>query len=114
MLDYASEDIDGMDDDAKEEQSQNPSFIGRWKATYTYDVYMVDTPKEDDGDGGKDPVEDKYFVAPPKRRHQRRRSKSRCGKDNHTGTRDNNTPENAEDPAAPIEPTSEQDDWEDG
>ena len=44
-LDYASEDIDGMDDDAEEEQSQNPSFNGRWTATSTYDVYMVDTPK---------------------------------------------------------------------
>ena len=29
MLDYGSEDIDGMDDDADEEQSQNPPFTGR-------------------------------------------------------------------------------------
>ena len=28
MLDYASEDIDGMDDDAGEEQAQNPPFTG--------------------------------------------------------------------------------------
>ena len=48
MLDYASEDINGMDDDAGEEQSQNPPLTGRWTATSTYDVYMVDTPKEDD------------------------------------------------------------------
>ena len=28
MLDYASEDIDGMDDDARDEQGQNPPFTG--------------------------------------------------------------------------------------
>ena len=45
MLDYGSEDIDGMDDDAGEGQAQNPPFTGRWTATSSYDVYMVDTPK---------------------------------------------------------------------
>ena len=29
MLDYGSEDIDGMDDDAGEEEAQNPPFTGR-------------------------------------------------------------------------------------
>ena len=43
MPDYGSKDIDGMDDDANEEQGQNPSFTGRWTATSSYDVYMVDT-----------------------------------------------------------------------
>ena len=112
MLDYASEDIDDMDDDAGDEQGQDPPFTGRWTVTSTYDVYMVDTPKEDDGDGRKDSVEDKPVEAPSKRRHQRCRSKSRRGKDSNTGTGDNNTPEDAEDPEAPIEPTSEQDDVE--
>ena len=28
MLDYGSEDIDGMDDDAREEQADNPPFTG--------------------------------------------------------------------------------------
>ena len=102
-----------MDDDAGDEQGQNPPFTGRWTATSTYDVYMVDTPKEDDDDQ-KDPVEDQPAEAPPKRRRQWRRSKSRHQKDSNTGTEDNNTPENAEDPEAPVEPTSEQDDWEDG
>ena len=51
---------------------------------------------------------------PPKRRRQRRRSKSHCGKDSNTGTGDNDTPENAEDQEDPIELTSEQDDREDG
>ena len=30
MLDYGSEDIDGMDDDAGEEEAQNPPLTGRW------------------------------------------------------------------------------------
>ena len=37
-LDYGSEDIDDMDDDADEEQDQNPPFTGRWTATSSYDV----------------------------------------------------------------------------
>ena len=49
-----------------------------------------------------------------KRRRQRRRSKSRCGKDSDTGTRENNTPDDAEDKEYPVEPTSEQDEREDG
>src|SRR5215216_2605784 len=69
MLDYASEDIDGMDDDVEVEQGQNPPLTGRWTTTSTYDVYMVDTPKEDDnGEGRKDPVEDEPADAPPKHR----------------------------------------------
>ena len=48
MLDFGSEDIDGMDDDAGDEQEPPP--MGRWTATSSYDIYMVDTPKEDDGD----------------------------------------------------------------
>ena len=59
MLDYGSEDIDGMADDAGEEQAQKPPLIGRWTATSSYDVYMVDTPKENNGNNEKDPVEDK-------------------------------------------------------
>ena len=54
-----------MDDDAGDEQGQNPSFTGRWTATSTYDVYMVDTPKEDDDDK-ENPVEDKPAKAHPK------------------------------------------------
>ena len=53
MLDCVSKDIDNMDDDAGEEQSQNPPLTGCWTSTSTYDVYMVDTPKEDDGEGGR-------------------------------------------------------------
>ena len=99
---YDSEDIDDMDDDAGEEEDQNQPFTGRWTTTSSYDVYMVGTPEEDGDYGKKDPVEDKPAEAPPKRRRQRRRSKSRRDEDNNTGTGDNNTPENAENPDAPV------------
>ena len=49
MLDFDSEDIDGMD--ADEGDDEEPAPIGPWKATSSYDIYMVDTPKEGDGDG---------------------------------------------------------------
>ena len=57
MLDFDSKDIDGMDNDAGGEEEPPPT--GRWTATSSYDIYMVDTPKEDDGDDTKDPVENK-------------------------------------------------------
>ena len=107
MLDYGSEDIDGMDDDADEEQGQNPPFTGRWTATSSYDVYMVDTPKRTNDDDKENPVEDKHPEIQPKRRRQRRRSKSRCGNDSNTGMGENNTPDNAEDNEDPVEITSE-------
>ena len=47
-LDFDSEDIDNMDDDAGEEQEPLPT--GRWTTTSSYDIYMVDTPKENNGD----------------------------------------------------------------
>ena len=75
---------------------------------------MVDTAKEDDSDGGKCPVEDKPSEAPQKLQRQRHRSKSSREKDSNTGTGDNDTPENAKDQEGPIEPTSKQDDQEDG
>ena len=43
MLDFDSEDFDGMDDEAGDEQEPPPS--GRWTAPSSYDIYMVDTPK---------------------------------------------------------------------
>ena len=46
MLDFDSEDIDGMDDDAGDDQEPVPT--GHWKATSSYDIYMVDTPKGSD------------------------------------------------------------------
>ena len=49
MLDYDSEDIDGMDDDAGDDQEPAPT--GHWKATSSYDIYMVDIPKDGNGEG---------------------------------------------------------------
>ena len=49
MLDFDSEDIDDMDDDVGYEHK--PAPIGHWKATSSYDIYMVDTPKEGNGNG---------------------------------------------------------------
>ena len=46
MLDFDSEDINGMD--ADEGDDEEPAPIGTWKATSSYDVYMVDAPKDDD------------------------------------------------------------------
>ena len=68
MLDYDSEDIDGMDNDAGEEQAQKPPLTGCWTATSSYDVYMVDTPKEVNGDDKEDPVEHKTPEIQPKHR----------------------------------------------
>ena len=63
MLDFDSEDIDGMDDDAGDEQEPPPT--GRWTATSSYDIYMVDTPKEGNGD---ETAEDDPSKKQPKRR----------------------------------------------
>ena len=63
MLDFDSEDIDGMDADAGDDEEPAPT--GPWKATLSYDIYMVDTPKEGDGDGTS---EDDPSKKQPKRR----------------------------------------------
>ena len=103
-----------MDDDAGEEQAQKPSLTGRWTTTSLYDVYMVDTPKENNSDNEKDLVQDKPPEIQPKRRRQRCCSKPRRGKNSDTDTRENHTPDYAEDNEDPVEPTSEQDEWKDG
>ena len=63
VLDYDSEDIDGMDNDAGDYQEPVPT--GHWKTTSSYDIYMVDTPKEGDGEGT---TEDDPSKKQPKRR----------------------------------------------
>ena len=75
MLDYGSEHIEDMDDDANKEQGQDPPFTGCWTATSSYDVYMVDTPKENRGDDKEDPVEDK----PPEIQPERTCGAPMCG-----------------------------------
>jgi len=105
MLDFDSEDIDGMD--ADEGDAQEPAPIGHWKATSSYDIYMVDTPKEGNGDGT---TEDDPSKKQPKRRRQRRRSKSRQSKNGDSGTGDNTTPDSAKE--HPPQQDSAQEDGE--
>ena len=56
-LDFDSEDINGMDDDDGEEQEPPPT--GRWTATSSYDVYMVDTPKRNNNEDRKNANRDR-------------------------------------------------------
>ena len=93
-----------MDNDAEEVQEPLPT--GRWTATSSYDIYMVDTPKENNGDN-ENPVKDKPPEIQPKRRLQRCRSKPRHSKNNNTITEEDNTLDGAENNQDPIEPTSE-------
>ena len=100
MLDYGFEDITGMDDDAGNEQGQDAPFTGRWTATSSYDVYMVDTPKGY-GDDKEEPDTNKTSETQSKRRRPKRRPKPRRSRDDNTGTGENSTPgdtENNEDP----------------
>ena len=112
MLDYGSEDFNGIDDDAEEEQGRNPPLIGRGTVTSSYDIYMVDTPKETNDDDKEDPVEDKPPETQPKSRRPRRRSKSRRSKDSNTSTGENNTPDDAKNNEDLAEVTSEQEEQE--
>ena len=91
MLDFDSEDTDGMD--ADEGDDEEPAPTRSWKATSSYDIYMVDTPKEGDGDGT---AEDDPSKKQPKRRCQRRRSKFCQNKYGDSSTGDNNTLERAQ------------------
>ena len=97
MLDFGSEDIDSMDDDAGEEQEPPPT--GRWTATSSYDIYMVDAPKESDGNKA---TQDNPLEKQSKHRRHRRRSKPRHSKTSDTGTGDNNAGNSAEDEDNPI------------
>ena len=77
MLDFDSEDIDGMDDDAGDDQELAPT--GHGKATPTHDVYMVDTPRGSDNEEKRDVAKDNSPNKQPKRR-RKRRPKSRLDK----------------------------------
>src|SRR3954470_5229468 len=65
MLHFDSEDIDGMDDDAGDELEPPPT--GRWTATSSHDIYMVDTPKENDDEEREDAAKDSSLEKQPKR-----------------------------------------------
>ena len=105
MLDFGSKDIDGMDDDAGEEQEPPPT--GRWTATSSYDIYMVDTPKESDGNKA---TEDNPLEKESKHRRHWCHSKPRHSKSSDTGTRDNNAADSAEDEDNPLQPGFERED----
>ena len=94
-----------MDDDAGDEEEPLPT--GHWTATSSYDIYMVDTPKEGNGD---ETMEDDPSKKQPKRWRQRLRSKSHQGKSGDTGTGDNSTPDSAEDNNNPLQQDLEQED----
>ena len=70
VLDFDFEDIDGMDDDTGEA----PESPGHGTATWSHDIYMVDTPNKDDSDN----PEDKTPGQKPKRRRRRRPKSSNC------------------------------------
>ena len=70
MLDYDSEDIDGMDDDAEDNQDSAPN--GHGKATPAHNIYMVDTPKGSDNEEKRDVAKDNSPNKQPKRRRKRR------------------------------------------
>ena len=107
MLDFDSEGIDGMDDDVGGEEEPLPT--GHWTATSSYDIYMVDTPKEGNGD---EIAEDDHSKKQPKRRRQRCRSKSRQSKSGDPGIGDNSTPDSAEDNNNPLQQDLELEDGE--
>ena len=50
-------DFDGMDDDVGDEQEPLPTV--HWTPTSSYDVYMVDTPKENNNEERKDAAKDR-------------------------------------------------------
>ena len=100
VLDFDSEDIDAMDDDVGEEQEPPPT--GRWTATSSYDIYMVDTPKETNGD---EATKDNPSKKKAKHGCCQRRSKPHQG---NTGTGDDNNPDGADDEYNPEQPAFDQ------
>ena len=74
----ATKKFDDMDADGGDDQE--PAPIGHWKATSSYDVYMVDTPKRNDNEDQKGATRDRSLEKQPKRR-RKRRSKPHLDKD---------------------------------
>ena len=105
VLDFDSEDIDGMDDDAGE--LQEPLLTRRWTTTSSYDIYVVDTPKETNGD---EAMEDN--PSGRKAKHGRRRPRSKPRHSN-TGPGDEHNPDGAEEEYDPDQPAFEQAEQED-
>ena len=102
-----------MDDDANKEQGQDPPFTGRWTATSSYDVYMVDTPKGS-GDDKEEPDANKPSETQSKRRRPKHRSKPRRSKNDNTSTRENGTPSDTENNEDRVGATSTQEEQDNG
>ena len=77
-------------------------------ATSSYDVYMVDTPKESSGDDKEDPDVNKPSETQSKRQGPKRHSKPRRSNDGNTGTRENSTLGDAENNEDPVGAAFEQ------
>jgi len=65
VLDFDSEDIDGMDDDVGDKHELAP--VRHWTATSSHDVYMVDTPKGSDNEEQQDATRDHSLEKKSKR-----------------------------------------------
>ena len=72
MLDFDSEDINGMD--AGKGDDQEPAPIGLRKTTSSYDVCMVDTYNRNDNEDQKDAARDR---SPEKQSKRRRKHKAK-------------------------------------
>ena len=72
-----SEYIDDMDDDVGDEHEPTP--IRHWTTTSSHDVYMVNTPKENDDEERKHASKGCPLEKQSKRQ-RKRRSKSRLGR----------------------------------
>ena len=64
MLDFDSKEIDGMDDDAGDEVEPLPT--GHWTTTSSYNIYMVDTPKENNDEEREEAAKDSSLEKQPK------------------------------------------------
>ena len=102
-LDFDSEDIDGMDVDEGDDLEPPPT--GRWTTTSSYDIYIVDTSKENNGDK-KDATEDNPHGKKPRRRRMRR-SKSSHNKNGDNSARKIDTPVDSKGNDDPIDPAME-------
>src|SRR4051812_9863659 len=78
MLDFGSEDFDGMDDEDGDESE--PAPIGHWTSTPLNDVFMVDTPEkthnEEEGGEKKGKPSEKHS-----KQRRKRRAKPRLDQD---------------------------------
>ena len=99
VLDFDFGDIDGMDDDAGD--IQEPPLTGRWTATSSYNIYMVDTLKETNDDEATEDNPSKK-----KAKHGRRRHRSKPRHSN-TGPGDESNPDGAEEEYNPDQPAFE-------